>query len=94
MLPQPSFASKIISFIKIAITTSAHIIVARLSSGLCSASVEKSSQSLPRVSPFLLIRRVSKGGKEDDQDVDHEVDHKVDHDIDHEVDHGGNAVTS
>ena len=48
-----------ISFIKIAITTSAHIIVARLSSGLCSASVEKSSQSLPWVSPFLIISTVS-----------------------------------
>ena len=59
MLPQPSFASKIISFIKIAITTSAHIIVARFSSGLCSASVEKSSQSLPWVSPFLIISTVS-----------------------------------
>ena len=56
---QPSFASKMISFIKIAITTSAHIIVARLSSGLCSASVEKSSQPLPWVSPFLIISTVS-----------------------------------
>ena len=59
MLSQPSFASKMISFIKIAITTSAHIIVARFSSGLCSASVEKSSQSLPWVSPFLTISTVS-----------------------------------